>query len=56
MSLNNTELEKHKKYNSYYKSNELFWGIGIENEVYLEFDKKINVSKEFFLSIFYIII
>ena len=45
------ELEKHKKYESQYKLNDdIFWGIGIENEVYLEFDKKIVTSRTFFIS------
>lgn len=42
-------LEKHQKYKSLYGSEEIFHGIGIENEIYLEFEKKINVKKEFFL-------
>lgn len=50
MILNNSELEKHKKYNDYYNPNELYWGIGIENEVYLEFDKQIKISKDLFLT------
>lgn len=37
-------LEKHKKYKDKYGSNELFWGIGIEIETYLQFDKDINVA------------
>ena len=28
--------EKHYKYKTYYKPNILYWGLGIENEVYLE--------------------
>jgi len=43
------ENEKHIKYKNKYKPNEIFWGIGIENEVYLEFDKKIFVPINFFL-------
>ena len=46
----NSHLEKHEKYLEMYKSNELFWGLGIENEFYLECEKKSNVSKEFFLN------
>lgn len=32
-----TDPAKHARYNDYYKSNDLFWGIGIENETYLQF-------------------
>lgn len=42
-------LDKHKKYINSYGKNELYWGIGIENETYLQFDKKIKVTKDFFL-------
>lgn len=41
-------LEKHKKYENKYGKNEIYWGIGIENEVYLEFEKKAKVTHEFF--------
>lgn len=43
-------LEKHQKYKNLYGTNEKFHGIGIENEVYLEFDKKIGLTKQQFLS------
>jgi hypothetical protein len=43
-------LEKHKKYLSQYDKNELYWGVGIENETYLEFSNKLTVSKDFFLN------
>lgn len=33
---------KHKKYESYYKPNEIFYGFGIESEYYLEFENKID--------------
>lgn len=36
---------KHEKYVIEYKPNSLYWGIGIENEVYLEFDKKYEINK-----------
>ena len=29
-------LQKHEKYETSYKPNELFWGLGVENETYLE--------------------
>ena len=52
--LGGNELDKHKKYEAQYKlddeSHNIFWGIGIENEVYLEFDKKIVTSRTFFVS------
>lgn len=33
------EPEKHARYLLNYKPNELFWGLGIENETYLQFSK-----------------
>ena len=44
------ELEKHKKYQDSYGANEIYWGLGIENELYLEFDKPKKVDKNFFLN------
>ena len=38
------ELDKHKKYKTMYGSNELFWGIGIEEETYFQFTKPIQVA------------
>ena len=43
-------LEKHKKYLKLYKSNELFWGLGIENEFYLEFETRPKISRDFFIN------
>ena len=43
--LGKNSLEKHYKYEKTYKTDELYWGIGIENELYLEFDKNINFEK-----------
>jgi len=43
-------LEKHVKYTDMYKPNTLYWGLGIENELYLEFEKKINITQEMFLN------
>ena len=40
---------KHKKYFSSYKPNELYWGIGIENETYLEIPNQEKVEGSFFL-------
>jgi hypothetical protein len=42
--------DKHLKYKSLYGKNEIYWGIGIENELYLEFDKKSPVDKKKFLN------
>jgi len=39
-----TELVKHMRYKSMYKSNELYWGLGIEEETYLQFTKPIYVA------------
>jgi hypothetical protein len=33
---NNGVLEKHRKYQSLYKSNDVFWGFGLEHEFYIE--------------------
>lgn len=32
-------LEKHKKYKNSYKPNDIYWGIGVEHETYLESSK-----------------
>ena len=40
--------KKHKKYFSSYKPNDFFWGIGIENETYLEIPNYEKVKGEFF--------
>jgi hypothetical protein len=51
MSSSATKTEfKHQKYKNFYKPNNLYWGIGIENELYLEFEKKVNVPKDIFLT------
>ena len=42
-------LDKHMKYENTYKKDELYWGIGIENELYLEFENYINFEKSKFL-------
>ena len=41
---------KHIKYKNMYKSNEVFWGLGIENEMYLEFEKSKKVNTLFMLN------
>jgi hypothetical protein len=48
--LGKNSLEKHYKYEKTYKTNETYWGIGIENELYLEFDNYINFEKYKFLN------
>jgi hypothetical protein len=37
-------LEKHKKYRDKYGSNEIYWGLGIEEETYFQFTKPIHVA------------
>ena len=48
--MSDKNLDKHKRYKSKYGKNEIYWGIGIENEMYLEFEKQINLSKKEFLN------
>jgi len=36
---------KYKKYKNQYKPNSIYWGLGIENEVYLEFDNSYYIPK-----------
>ena len=42
------ELEKHKKYKAQYKPNDLYWGLGIERECYLESPNSHPVTGDFF--------
>ena len=42
--------DKHTKYKDSYGTNELYWGIGLENELYLEFDRMCPVDKNKFLN------
>lgn len=37
-------LEKHRKYKDKYGACELFWGLGVELETYLQFEKPIHVA------------
>ena len=47
---NGNEMEeKHLKYREQYKPNEVYWGLGIENELYLEFEKKLEIKEENFI-------
>lgn len=43
-------LDKHKEYRNQYQSNDFYWGVGIENECYLEFDNQRIVDKNFLLT------
>lgn len=43
-----TSDDKHSKYLKYYQPDDIFWGIGIENETYLEIDSKESVKGSFF--------
>jgi hypothetical protein len=40
-------MDKHARYLKYYKPNEFYWGIGIENETYFQFTKKIQREVNF---------
>jgi hypothetical protein len=48
--LGKNHITKHIKYKDYYKPSTIYWGLGIENEIYLEFEKKIKIKKDFFLN------
>jgi hypothetical protein len=37
-------LDKHRNYINKYKPNDLYWGIGIENETYLKMNKNIKID------------
>jgi len=50
ISIGKNSLEKHYKYESIYKKNTIYWGLGIENELYLQFDKEIEFSHDKFLN------
>jgi hypothetical protein len=39
-----TEFVKHLRYKSLYQENELFWGLGIEEETYFQFTKPLYVA------------
>jgi len=45
----NENDKKHLKYRELYKPNSLYWGLGIENELYLEFEKKCEINEELFI-------
>ena len=37
-------LDKHRKYKTAYKPNDLYWGLGVEHETYIETNKLKQVS------------
>jgi hypothetical protein len=43
-------LEKHRNYLEHYKPNDYYWGLGIENETYLEMSTKLDIDKSNFYS------
>ncbi len=43
-------LDKHKKYAEQYGKNTIYWGLGLENEVYLECEKRIPINMFDFLT------
>ena len=45
-----TSLQKHKRYGKAYGKNEMYWGLGIECESYLEFAEQKKVTADFFLN------
>jgi hypothetical protein len=49
LELKTNNTEKHKKYNNYYGKSELYWGLGIENELYLQFNKNKIFTRNFFI-------
>jgi hypothetical protein len=49
-SIGNNQINKHYKYRNYYGDNNIYWGLGIENEIYLEFENKFIINKIDFLS------
>jgi hypothetical protein len=49
IQIGNNQIDKHEKYKKKYGKNDLYWGLGIENEVYLEFEKREEISKKVFL-------
>ena len=38
--------DKHIKYKEHYKKNSIYWGLGIENELYLEFENRLTRPKK----------
>ena len=48
--IGNNQINKHEKYKNQYLKNNCYWGLGIENEVYLEFKNKRIINKDDFIS------
>lgn len=43
-------LPKHQKYATYYKPNDLYWGLGVEHETYLEATPRRSVNTAFIVN------
>ena len=50
IDLGNNQLDKHNKYKNLYKTDIVFWGLGIENELYFEFENKKKISINEFIN------
>ena len=48
--IGNNQINKHEKYKNQYLKNNIYWGLGIENEVYLEFENKRIINKDDFIN------
>ena len=48
--IGNNQINKHEKYKNQYLKNNCYWGLGIENEVYLEFENKCIINKDDFIN------
>lgn len=48
--LGKNQIYKHYKYKNTYKPSTIYWGLGIENEIYLEFTNNIKITKHEFLN------
>ena len=49
INIGNNQIDKHNKYKIQYKPSSIYWGLGIEIEVYLEFEKYKEITKKEFL-------
>ncbi len=50
ITIGNNQIEKHFKYKEKYKPNSIFWGLGLEHELYLEFENKKSFTVDEFIS------
>ena len=48
ITIGNNQIDKHINYKDKYPKDKIFWGLGIENELYLTFDRKISIQKDKF--------